>query len=254
MSSSLSLLDKVSIAILVIYTPVFVISLALCGRRGHGRFLPWMFLCFFAVIRLVGGALQLSTISNTTSKSLKLYVGARLCTWIGLHPLYLATLFTLGNILAPMKSRHPRHFFGMTPTYHEIVVTVTLTASFILGIVGVLRAGNSFEKRGKYTTPGILESSAIICIPAFIALLDATVFLDLRMRRDGESCPKSLVIVCVASLPLLAVRLVYQILMAFSTDSTFYLFGGSSGFFIGMAVVEEMVVGTALAVAGFLGF
>ena len=256
MSSSLNskLTHNISIAILAVYSPILLASLVLCSRRGHGRFLPWMFLCAFAIIRIVGGALQLSTTHMLTSKSLTMYVGARLCAWLGLMPLFLATLFTMGNIFAAMRSPHPKHFLRMTPTVHEIIVSVTMTVSFILGIVGVLNAGDDFKAKGTYTTPNVLASSAIIAIPAFLALLDAVVFMGLRMRHDKEQCPRPLVVVCMVSLPLLAVRLVYQVLEAFSTNSLFYLFDGSSGVFLGMAVVEEMIVAAGLVVGGFLAF
>ena len=252
MSSTLDMLDRISIAMLAIYTPILLVSLSLCARRGHGRILPWMFLCFFTVIRLVGAAMQLSTIRKGTLRSLNLYVGGRLCTWIGLNPLFLAVLFNMGNILGAMKSRHPKHFLGMTPAYHEIIVTTALTVSFILGIVGVLQAGHSFETRGTYTTPNVLASSAVICVPGFVALIDAAAFWALRSKYDNELYQKHLVIVCIASLPLLAVRMVYQLLMAFSTDSLFYLFDGSPGVYLGMAVVEELVVAVALVVGGIL--
>ena len=109
MSSTLDFLDKASIAIVAVWSFIFLLSLGLCCRRNHGRFLPWIFLCFFAIIHLVGAALQLSASHTLTPKALKLYVGARLCTWIGPQPLFLAVLFWVGNTFRAMRSRHPWH-------------------------------------------------------------------------------------------------------------------------------------------------
>lgn len=86
---------KVSIAELVFYTPALVVSLWVSHRHGFGRQAGWIFLAILAIIRIVGGSMQLASLSM---HEIWPVATAAALNGVGLSPLLLAMLGILKRV------------------------------------------------------------------------------------------------------------------------------------------------------------
>lgn len=80
--------NGISILQLIVYIPAFFLSGFIVFRHGIRRSGGFFFLNVFAQARVVGTCFDLRTISNP--EAIGLYVGAAVCSSIGLSPLLLA--------------------------------------------------------------------------------------------------------------------------------------------------------------------
>lgn len=101
-------------------------------------------------------------------------------------------------------------------------------------------SGEKFEKAG-----------GLLFVAVFIALTGLCVltFSSFSQLAWGE---KRILLAIVASLPLLAVRLLYTILADFENNSTFSILDGNATVQLCMAVIEEFIITIFLLVAGVL--
>ena len=122
--------------------------------------------------------------------------------------------------------------------------------ALILAIVGGTRisssdsskhsSGESFEKAG-----------AIIFLISYIAIVAFAVLTmtDSRNLAQGE---KRIVYAVLGSLPLLAVRLLYSLLVDFANTKTFNIVDGNPTVQLCMAIIEEFIVTIIFLVAGLV--
>ena len=127
---------------------------------------------------------------------------------------------------------------------------IPIMLAFILAVVGGTRisssdsskhsSGESFEKAG-----GIIFLISYIVIVAFAVLTMA----DFRNLPQGE---KRILYAVLGSLPLLAVRLLYSLLVDFANDSTFSIVHGNPTVQLCMAIIEEFIVTALFLIAGLV--
>jgi hypothetical protein len=89
----------------------------------------------------------------------------------------------------------------------------------------------------------------IIFLLAFVEIVVLALFTLPHAKRVPVAQKRILYAVLLA-LPLLAVRLLYSILVDFSTSSTFSVSDGSPYVQLGMAIVEEIIVVILYTAAG----
>lgn len=80
--------DGVSLAELLIDTPVLVISAWLVYRHGIRNNSGFIFLVVFGILRIIGSIANLVTISDPTRSATLAYM---ICSSAGLTPLFIAT-------------------------------------------------------------------------------------------------------------------------------------------------------------------
>ena len=82
-----------------------------------------------------------------------------------------------------------------------------------------------------------------------MVLLAVLTTTDIRNLPPGE---KRILYAVLLSLPLLAVRLLYSLLVDFDNNGTFNIIGGNATVQLCMAIIEEFVITYFFLVAGFM--
>ena len=224
--------NAISIAIDVFYAPALLLAVFLCTRLGFRRSDGWLFLVIFSLARIIGASMELATINDPTNISL--YIGSAVLQGIGLSPLLLATMGLLNR-------------FPVIPSDGEIVrlaknvllrlVGLLMIAALVLGSYG----GSKSYNNGVYKVSIYTKVSSALYIVAFILIVGITFLLSSHLLRNGTQGKRVLLAVAI-SLPVLLVRMVYNILSVFVSGSKFSLFSGDPTIFLCIAVIEEMFV------------
>ena len=87
--------DIVNVVELVVYVPTFFTALYVAYRHGISRSSGWVFLVFFALIRIVGAVAFLITLTN---HAIGIYITAAICEGIGLSPLIMSSVGLLSRV------------------------------------------------------------------------------------------------------------------------------------------------------------
>jgi len=90
MSKPITPIDILSIVKLIIYSPLFLLSFALLFRHGFKRASGWLPLAIFCLMRLMGSAAQLATITFPNNDNA--YIMADVLLVVGLAPLLITGL------------------------------------------------------------------------------------------------------------------------------------------------------------------
>lgn len=234
--------NAIAIAQVAAYSPLLLIALFLARRHGFSRGTGWIFLATFSLTRLIGASLDIATIANPRSSSL--YIGATVCNGIGVAPLFLATSGLYDQLLSPLDAKLSPHPLGLTITLHSRLVELTALTATVLGIVGSVQAGNDYKTTGRFTLQSLNKAASALYILIFLAILDLTAFATFYARKGMlPSRAPPVLRAAWASLPLLFVRLLYSCLSTFVTSTTkFNLLSGNVWIFLGMSVIEEIIV------------
>lgn len=88
--TKLTYADAVAIYELVFYSPALIFSIFVAGKHGAMKSSGWVFLTIFCIIRIVGSAARITTITNPTSNDA--YTIALICSVLSLSPLLMASL------------------------------------------------------------------------------------------------------------------------------------------------------------------
>jgi hypothetical protein len=239
--TTLTLLNKISIAQLVIYTPSLIIAIILSIRHGYTRSSGWIYLTIFSLARILGAALQLATIAHPTD--IGLLVGATTLQSIGLSPLILCMLGLLSRVLDSIR----RSKDTLITPKHIRLVQVLVIVGLILGVVGGSMMGDVITaaiENGStdYDVPVETKAGLGLMIAGFGILVVASAMscLQIRAAEEGE---KRLLLAIGLAMPFVLVRLVFAGMATFGDDRDFRGFLGTArypDYLLGMAVVMEM--------------
>ncbi|KAG9238438.1 hypothetical protein BJ875DRAFT_367896 [Amylocarpus encephaloides] len=236
--------NGISVAEIVAYTPCLLIAILLCIRHGFRRSAGFYFLIIFSLARILGGSMQLATISSPTSISLQ--TGSAILTGIGFSPLLLATLGLLSRLLDSINKSTKTL---VTPLHMKLVETV-ITIALILGIAGGIEAGNNVSKPPYLFVPAKLTKVSIaifiVCYAATVLAIIVTMF-SLSAAEAGE---RRLFYSIAFALPFLAVRLVYSCLSTFTHAKQFSLLTGNATILLCVALIEEFIVTVNYEIVG----
>ena len=87
---AITYLDALAIVQVAYFSPALLLSLYVALKHGFGKGEGWLFLIVLSLLRIVGGAAMLYTISHPTDTTAFKVSG--ICSAIGLTPLLSATL------------------------------------------------------------------------------------------------------------------------------------------------------------------
>ncbi|KAL9045551.1 MAG: hypothetical protein Q9214_001422 [Letrouitia sp. 1 TL-2023] len=230
-----------AIAELVFYIPALNIAVFVCFRHGRGRFGPWFFIGNLALIRIVGGILSIVANNN---HDLSLIITAAVLNGVGLSLLLLSMLSMLKRVNEGIASGGiPALIFNLL--HIPIIVATALAAYGSIKLYG--------EDVSKHETGRNISRVGIVIfvlVFVFFVVLNAYTFLRSSSVRPGE---KRILLATGASLPFIAVRIVYTLLAYFVTGSnTFSLRNGSIAVQAAMGVAEEWVTVILYLAAGIL--
>ncbi|EKD16137.1 uncharacterized protein L3040_007772 [Drepanopeziza brunnea f. sp. 'multigermtubi'] len=237
-----------SVATIAFYSPTVPLSVYLCLRHGFSPNTGFLFLIFFSLIRIVGGALDLATIhSPTEQKAGVLHTVALVLSFTGLSPLLLSTLGLLYRVRFGMVKIYPT---TLKPV-HLVLVRVPVVAALVLCDEGAIDVGLKFAATGHLEIPltsrvGVVIFLAVSLIAAFVALS------MLRIRSRFGPDDRYVLYAITASLPLIWVRLIYGFLGAYISDPEFGFLGGNMLLMGCMSILPEMLVVIIYSALGIL--
>ncbi|MDI1491546.1 MAG: hypothetical protein OHK93_002755 [Ramalina farinacea] len=229
--------EGVAIGEIAVYTPLILAAVFVAFRQSFFKQIGWVYVVVFCGLRLASGALGVLSANNPKSTSDAAWTA--ILGSIGLSPLLLACLGCLKRVNDFLR---PRSFIILALRLVHIPCLIAL----ILGIIGGtdLEHPDEQDKGYKY-----LKASAIIFLLTYLATL-ALALLTIpefsRLRR-GEL---GIMLAVLASLPFLAVRVLYSLLADFKHDSTFNIIDGNVWVQLAMALIMELIVAIMYILAG----
>lgn len=87
--------DGIAIGQITYYVPALLASAFVIHKHGAKKSAGWFFLTLFCLVRIVGAAARLCTISNPNSNGA--WTASLVCSALGLSPLFMATLGLLSR-------------------------------------------------------------------------------------------------------------------------------------------------------------
>ncbi|KAI9723681.1 MAG: hypothetical protein M1812_000981 [Candelaria pacifica] len=200
--------------------------------------LRWLFLIALCLIRIVGGILQLA---SDQSHSTSLIIAVAVLNSLGLNPLIEALLAILKRVNEGISEFH-----GIKPRIFNLFHLPMLLA------VGLAAYGGSHSyQNGVFTTQTTSKVGIAIFAIVTIAATAITV-LTLTKLKNISSGERRLLFAAAASIPFIAVRLLYSIISVFTSSKTFNSITGNVVVYAIMAVLMEFIVIALFLAAGFM--
>ena len=232
-----------SVGELCIYSPAVLVGIYLAARPGFGRNWGWFYLVLFCLARIIGPAMQLSTLHGPPKASL--YEGYAILNNVAISPLQLLILGTLSRLLDSIHKTY-NTFLKVWMLY---IIYAAVVLGLILGIVGSIDAGNSFEQKHVFHPGTLNKAGSIILITCYVAIVAITALISI-FKSHIEPGENRLYLAVVLTLPFLLVRLVYTGFTTFSYNPKFNILDGNTTIFICMALIEEFIIIIIFEVAG----
>ncbi|KAK4696221.1 hypothetical protein P7C71_g1666, partial [Lecanoromycetidae sp. Uapishka_2] len=234
--------EDIAISQIAVYIPALVVALYVTIRHGFVRQMGWVYLVIFCVLRIAGAIMQVLSAQHPTNREYATW-GAILGS-IGLSPLLLAAIGLLKRVTDLLREKKSTRILVLR------LLHIPCVLGLVLAIIGGTRlsssdpstqsSGQSFEKGGGLLFAVVFIGLTALCIVTF------SNFSELLW---GE---RRIFLAIIASLPLLAVRLLYTILADFEDNSTFSILDGNATVQLCMAVIEEFIITILFLVAGVL--
>jgi len=206
----------ISIAVIVFYVPILVVSFLLTLRHGFGRQAGWIFLLTFSIIRIVGGALHIAA-ELKRPVEIGLYIAAFSLESAGIAPLLLCTTSFLGVIGAICVQYVP---IANARVFR--LARILVTVGFALAIAGASEAAAT-DTATINQSQTLRRVGSIILIAVFAGLcVIQFMFWGVAERIRREHVSKFTMLVgATCAVPFLTVRLIYTVLSAFSPHANF---------------------------------
>lgn len=198
------------------FGPSLIISAFIVFRHGFSRRLGWFYLVMLSLLRLIGAStlLYAETQDDYSTAVLEtIYITSA----VGTAPLLLALLGFLQRVHDGMKAHgsniNAQIFRG---------ISLLAVVSLVLAIIGGVYSTET--NPGKVSTGhSLMKAASVLFLAIYLILAGIAIFSFLRKSYAlmGE---RKLVDAAVAALPFLLVRVVYTVIVSFSTSpsSIFY--------------------------------
>ncbi|PYI03560.1 hypothetical protein BO78DRAFT_409757 [Aspergillus sclerotiicarbonarius CBS 121057] len=216
--------DDIAILQIIIYFPALISGYFLIWRHGIRQSLGFCYLVIFATLRIIGACCTLAAMHHASTS---LYVTIGICSAIGLSP-----LISLCNSFLSRANKVIQINGGKS------LPRACFHALHILTIVGF----TSHMSLSIFEHPSSkIKIGAILFVVAWFILF--TLFCILYCKRSAiEKGERRTLLAVGLSLPFLAVRLLYSVLMWFLSTSTFNFMDGNPTVELVMSVIEEFAV------------
>ena len=238
---SLDARGYLAVAELAFFVPALLISIYVVARHGLSKQLGWFYLVMLSVLRLVGASCLLYLeLDDDYSESLIITVA--ITGAIGTAPLLLAMLGFLERINLGMNGNGaPRGFFSL--------IHIMSIAALIIAIIGgVKESSATVSHTGKH----LMEAASILFLTMCLGLTCIAV-QNWTRRQFVLSTELKLLHASLVAIPWLLVRMVFSILVSFSSPgSNFYFRNVSVWPKAFMQFLPEAVVVMVFITAGLM--
>lgn len=197
----------ISIAEIVVYVPVLIVSVMLVLRHGFTRRAGWIFLCILSIIRIVGGITHIVSEQNPSNVTLQIVFAT--LEGAGVSPLLLATLGFLQTVCQGSLDDHPLMTRGLRLMGLLGIVALALT------IAGGVKAGTATTEANMNSGTNLRHIGVIL----FAVLFGLVFLMHLFCWSNRERLMRyrrTLLAGISGALPFLAVRVAYTVLSAFA--------------------------------------
>ncbi|EWG52165.1 hypothetical protein FVEG_16936 [Fusarium verticillioides 7600] len=205
----------VAIVQLAAYIPAICLAIYICNLHGFSKSSGWYYTVTLSVCRIVGAACQLISIDN---KSTGLLEAVMILNHIGLVPLMLSTLGMLSRLADVINAQLTDPAISIR--YFRLMQLIMLLGA-VFGIIGVE------SKSSSGTSPSAWSYAGVLCYAAGFCLLVGILAKSISVVRLAPTRERILVPAVGLALPLVFVRLLYQILLVFVHSGHFVLIKGS---------------------------
>ena len=198
------------------FSPALLVSLFIVFRHGISRQLGWFYLVLLSILRLIGSSCLLyAETQHDTSESL--LECAAITSAVGTAPLLLALMGFLERLNDSMMLKGS----GLNKNFVFQPIHLTSIIALILAIVGGVKESDTNPSSAS-TGHDLMEAASIL----FLAMYFCLAFITLLSWKRRDFLPtgeQKLVYAGLAALPLLLVRVIYTVTVAFSAaGSDFY--------------------------------
>lgn len=239
--TSREILDIVEI---IYYAPALLIALYVVRKHGHGRQSGWIYLCILALLRLIGASTGIAAVYHPSTGLIECSL---ITITVGISPLLLALLGILKRLSEGMKG------FGIKQKLF-LLANIPIVVGLIIAIIaGTKEFSTDLSTRNDGYTYG--KIAILLLLLGFLILAAFTVVTMAKASHilEGE---RRLLVAALASLPFIAVRLLYSIIATFDNNSNvFTIFSSSNTPVIVQALMStlmEFIVVAIYLAAGLL--
>lgn len=221
--SALNVLDIIEI---ILFTPTFCISWLVVRRHEAGRMLEWRFLLLVSLFRIIGGAVG---IASTNSDSGGIDQASDILPSLAL-PFLLAT--AVGILTRVNQSMWKKAF----PSKIIEALSLPLLGGFIINIIGTTKIFR--DTSSDHVIGYSLLKAASAVFAAIFFVIAAIAIHNVLIISHVEHGDRYLVFGVAASLPLLAVRVGYEMICAFTEDSRWF---NTHSTFVGAVAIQAIL-------------
>ncbi|KIW50542.1 hypothetical protein PV05_09343 [Exophiala xenobiotica] len=240
----LAAFEILAICELIFFFPAFLVSIAVVYKHGAGKRLGWRFLVMISLFRVVGAICAIVLVESPSSG---VTISYDIMNNFGLSAIIYTALGLLGRVEAGMEGHGlPFQLFR--------VLGLPGLAGLVLSIVG---ATNLLGDNPSNTSSGFAELKAAVML--FLAVYVADIFITVHgflkavHVRAGE---RRLLYAVLATLPFMAVRMIYSILSVFASRPKYFnswSLEWSAILVRGlMGVLMEVIIVTLFIIVGFV--
>ncbi|KAL8675367.1 MAG: hypothetical protein Q9168_000198 [Polycauliona sp. 1 TL-2023] len=241
--------SRLAIADIVFYLPAFILSIIVVTRHGFRRQLGWIFLTILALVRIVGNSLEIAANQQHSSD---LFIAAAVLNGLGLGPLLLAIIGLLKRVDQTKPQNSPSQ---ISPVRFLNLARILLLVALVLTAVGSSKLYSSDASEHSSGKP-LARAGILLFVAVFLGLVGVTIILAARIFGHYKPVgmgERQILYAVIASVPFIAVRLLYSLLVYFDTSSTtFTLFGGNIWVRSFMSVAEEWITVVLYLAAGLI--
>ncbi|KAL8713901.1 MAG: hypothetical protein Q9220_002047 [cf. Caloplaca sp. 1 TL-2023] len=247
--------SRLAIAEIVFYIPTLALSILIVIRHGFKRQLGWIYLSILGVIRIVGNSMEISANQKHDNT---LFIIAAVLNGVGLSPLLLAMVGLLQRVNEGIMNSHANGNGGMLqgPLSRALrLIHLPIIVALVLAAVGSSKlygTDPSSHADGEHLARAGI--SVFIVSFAGLAAVTFTLVAYMLLRDSGlKTGERRILFAVAASIPFIAVRLIYSALVYFDTSSSvFTLRGGNIWAQAFMSVAEEWITVVLYLTAGLL--
>ncbi|KAI0836943.1 hypothetical protein F5Y06DRAFT_272667 [Hypoxylon sp. FL0890] len=241
-----------AVALLIIYLTLSPPTIYVASKHGlkHGAIIGWFFLFTFCTLRIVSSAIELHDAHSTS---------AALVASIGLSPLLAAACGVLHESRSYLIPKSRRALDTPFMVFFHLLVTTAIA----LVAAGAAKLNNtSLPPDQLKRSQGLVKGGMVMLLLGWISLAMVTLATGIAAvqhtsshtstKLSGSSGAKTLLLAVALSIPFLGIRVLERLVYFFTENPDLNPVTGSLGLRVGLEVIEELIVTSALLIAGII--
>lgn len=224
----------------LLFFPVLVLWIMQMKRRGR-NWSAWFLLLAYTMFQIIGSFLQVHKGKESISIPAYIFMTA------GFTPLVMAVKSAI-NQCARETSLGDRFAFKRIGSALYGFLGVATILFFVLGDIGILKTGTTDAQKSRGVKL-IKAGTVVLCL---MYLINTITTIIVMIKWSVLISTRKLILVCLLSMPIIAVRIVSIVISTFKpTNAFFSATTGKLGMHIGFQIAPSAVVVILLVLAGF---